>query len=344
MLPQKYHREDAVNNKLFDRGQFSRRAVLATSAAVVASPALAQECRLGPPPHHHGPPVFMGYDQLELDASYDQAYYEPLIGQVAKRLASNSDVARERVGAPQRVAYGPSEIEKLDIYRTKAPNAPVFVFIHGGNWQVGAAKEYGYPAEMLVNSGAHYVALDFTDIKGAGGDLSVMATQVRRGIAWVYKNAASFGADPEKVYIGGHSSGGHLCGVALITDWEKDFGVSGNVVQGGLCMSGMYDMEPVRLSWRRTYVNFTDQMADAMSAQRHIDKLRAPIVVTYGTFETPDFQRQSRDFAAAVKAAGKPVQVLEAPNYAHLDIVESLGNPYGPNGRAALEMMKLVSL
>ena len=217
----------------------------------------------------------------------------------------------------------------------------MFVFIHGGNWRVGSAAEYGYPAEMFINAGAHYVALDFIAIKEAGGDLGTMAAQVRKGIAWVYKNAASFDGDPERIFIGGHSSGGHLCGVALVTDWQKEFGLPENTVKGGLCMSGMYDMTPVRLSWRRTYVNFTDSMADAMSAQRHIDKLHAPITVTYGTLETPDSQRQSRDFAAAVKAASKPVQVIESPNYHHLEMAESLGNPYGPNGRAALAMMKL---
>jgi arylformamidase len=194
---------------------------------------------------------------------------------------------------------------------------------------------------MFVAAGAHYVPLDFINVNEAGGDLGVMADQVRRGIAWVCKNAASFGGDPGRVYIGGHSSGGHLCGVALITDWQKEFDLPADAIKGGLCMSGMYEMTPVRLSWRRTYVKFTDAMADAMSAQRHIDKLRAPIVVTYGTFETPDFQRQSRDFAAAVKAAGKPVQLIETPNYAHLEMCESLGNPYGPNGRAVLAMMKL---
>src|SRR5262249_61804244 len=103
-----------------------------------------------------------------------------------------------------------SEIEKLDIYRTQAANAPVFVFIHGGNWQRGAAKDYGYPAEMFVGAGAHYVALDFINVNEAGGDLGVMAAQVRRGIAWVCKNAASFGADPERGIIGRPSSGGHL--------------------------------------------------------------------------------------------------------------------------------------
>jgi arylformamidase len=283
----------------------------------------------------------MDYDQLELDASYDQVYYEPLIAQVSQRLASNSEATRVRLGAPQRATYGPTEIEKLDIYRTKRANAPVFVFIHGGNWLVGSAKQYSLPAEIFVNAGAHYVALDFVSVKEVGGDLGVMVAQVRRGIAWVYKNAASFGGDPERIFIGGHSSGGHLCGVALVTDWEKEFGLPPTTVKGGLCMSGMYEMVPVRLSWRRSYVNFTDAMADAMSSQRHIDKLHAPIIVSYGTFETPDFQRQSRDFAAAVKAAGKPVQLIEAPNYAHLEMVESLGNPYGPNGRAALTLMTL---
>jgi arylformamidase len=108
-------------------------------------------------------------------------------------------------------------------------------------------------------------------VNDAGGDLGVMAAQVRRGIAWVAKNAASFGGDPGRIYIGGHSSGGHLCGVALVTDWQKEFDLPDDVIKGGLCMSGMYEMTPVRLSWRRAYVKFTDAMADAMSAQRHIE-------------------------------------------------------------------------
>jgi arylformamidase len=341
-----------MKHPLSPRNQISRRTKVATTAVVAASsPALAQApdataaqvCQVGPPPHHKGPSVFLDYDQVELDASYDQAYYEPLIAQVSARLASNSAAMRARIGAPQRATYGPTEIEKLDIYRTKRTNAPVFVFIHGGNWASGAANDFGFPAEMFVNAGAHFVALDFIAVQNAGGDLRVMAAQVQRGIAWVYKNAANFGGDPNQIYVGGHSSGGHLCGVALVADWQKEFGLPDNIIKGGLCMSGMYEMAPVRLSWRRTYVKFTDAMADAMSSQRHIDKLHAPLIVTYGTYETPEFQRQSRDFAAAVKAVGKPVQLLEATNYAHLEMVETLGNPYGPNGRAALALMKLAA-
>jgi arylformamidase len=322
-------------------GHITRRTMLGAAAATVAGPALAEECRIGPVPHEKGPLVFMNYDQIELDASYDQNVYEPLLGQVVQRFASNSEAVRARIGAPRRVPYGPTEAEKLDIYRAERPKAPILVFIHGGAWLGGASKNFGFPAEMFVKAGAHYIVLDFIAVNEVGGDLSVMAAQVRRAIAWVYKNAESFDGDPDRLYVSGHSSGGHLCGVALVTDWQKDFGLPADIVKGGLCMSGMYDMKPVRISARSKYINFTDAMEDAMSAQRHIDLLRAPITITYGTFETPDFQRQSRDFAAAVKTAGKPVRLIEVPNYAHVEMCESLGNPYGPNGRAALAMMEL---
>jgi arylformamidase len=323
------------------RNPISRRAILAATAAIAASPVLAEECRIGPPPHAKGQPVFLEYDQVELDAAYDQRSYEPLMMQVSQRLASNSEATRARIGAPQRAAYGPSEIEKLDIYRAGRANAPVFVYIHGGTWRWGSAADSGFAAEMFVNAGAHYVALDFSAVTAAGGDLGVLAAQVRRAIGWVYNNAESFGADRNRLYIGGHSSGGHLCGVALATEWRKEFGIPDDAVKGGLCMSGMYELAPVRLSWRKNYINFTDAMTEAMSPQRHVGALTAPIVVTYGSFETPEFQRQSRDFAAAVKAGGKPVTLVEAQNYAHLEMAESLGNPYGPNGRAALAMMQL---
>ena len=330
-------------NTAIRRQEISRRTVLASAAAMAASPASPEDCRIGPPPHDKGPPVWMGLDQVELDAAYDQAFYAPLRLQILKRLASNSELTRARLGPPRRESYGPTEVEKLDIYSAKRANAPIFVFIHGGAWLRGEAKDYGYPAELFVNAGAHFVALDFIAIEKAGGDLRVMADQVRRGIAWTYKNASSFGGDPSRFYIGGHSSGGHLCGVALVTDWEKSFGLPPDFVKGGLCMSGMYDMKPVRLSKRSSYVKFDDDMEQAMSSQRHLDLLRAPVVVTYGTDETPEFQRQNRDFAAAVKSAGKKIELIEAPNYNHFEMVESLSNPYGPNGRAALALMQLSS-
>jgi arylformamidase len=167
-----------------------------------------------------------------------------------------------------------------------------------------------------------------------------MADSVRRAIAWVVQNAESFGGDPDRVYIGGHSSGGHLAAVALITDWSE-YGLPADAVKGGLVMSGMYDLAPVRLSWRRSYLAFTDEIESAVSPQRHLDRITVPVVVSYGTLETPEFQRQAKDFAAALEAAGKPVELIVGSNYFHQDMWETLGNPYGPNGRAALAMMGL---
>jgi arylformamidase len=329
------------NSSVQNSVQVSRRTMLGTAAALAVTPALAEGCLIGPAPHEKGPKVWMDLDQVELDAAYDQSVYAPLIGQILKRYTSRSEETRARLGAPKRFAYGPTAIEALDLFPANKPNAPIFVFIHGGAWLRGDAKDYAYPAELFVNAGVNFIALDFIAVGAANGDLGVMADQVRRGIAWAYKNAASYGGDASRFYIGGHSSGGHLCGVALVTDWQKDFGLPADMVKGGVCMSGLYDMKPVRLSKRSSYVKFTDDMEQAMSSQRQIDRLRAPVVVTYGTYETPEFQRQNRDFAAAVKAAGKSVELIEAPNYDHFEMCESLGNPYGPNGRAALKLMGL---
>jgi arylformamidase len=121
----------------------------------------------------------------------------------------------------------------------------------------------------------------------------------------------------------------------------KEFAPPADAVKGGLCMSGMFDMEPVRLSWRCTYIAFTDAMEDAMSPQRHIAKLRVPVVVTYGTLETPEFQRQGRDFASVMAAAGSSVKVIKGLSYTYNEMAETLANPCGPNGRACLALMNL---
>lgn len=287
-----------------------------------------------------GPPVWRDMDQQELDAAYDQSKYAPNQAQVQERRVVNSARARERLGAPLRLAYGPSAIEALDVYRTSKANAPINVFIHGGAWRNGRASDFSYLAEIFVHAGAHSVILDFTNIDAAGGNLMVMAEQVRSAVAWVYKNATSFGGDANRLYVSGHSSGGHLAGTVVTADWEK-LGLPNDVVKGGLLCSGMYDLKPVRLSARSNYVRFTDEIEEELSAQRHLDRLSCPVIVGHGTCETPEFQRQARDFAAALKAAGKPHQLLVGQAYNHFEMLETLASPYGLLGLAVLEQMQL---
>jgi arylformamidase len=321
--------------------EVTRRMLLAGTAAVVVGAGDAALAQPQPAPRVKGPLVWLDMDQQELDDAYDQAVYAPNRDHVIKRCARNSELVRERLGAPKRFAYGPTAIEALDVFTTKAANAPINVFVHGGAWRTGLARDYQYPAEMFVNAGANFVVLDFNNVLETGGDLMVMADQVRRGVAWVYKNAKSFGGDPERLYICGHSSGGHLAGVLLTTDWQKELDLPPTLIKGGVCGSGMFDLKPARLSKRSSYVKFTDEAEDALSAQRHLDRLVAPVRLVHGTLETPEFQRQSRDFAAAVKAAGKPVTLSVMEGYNHFEVVERLGDPYSLFGRAVLEQMRL---
>jgi arylformamidase len=306
-----------------------------------AGSATAASTRSGPP-REKAPPIFLNYTQAELDAAYNQAAYMPHIQQLRDRWHSNSARTRARLGPPLRRRYGPGAIEELDIFRTDAPApASVFIFIHGGAWRAGSAKQYSAPAEMFVRAGVHYVAPDFTTVQDADGSLFPMAEQVCRAIAWVWRNAASFGGDPDRLYVGGHSSGAHLAAVALTTDWEQKFDLPSDLIKGGLCGSGMYDLYPVSLSHRSSYVNFTDEMVEKLSPLRHIALLRAPVIVAYGTCETPEFQRQARDFAAALHDAGKTVELIAGENYSHLDLPETLCNPYGLLGAAVLAQMGL---
>jgi len=287
-----------------------------------------------------GPIVWLNMDQQELDDAYDQAVYAPNRDQLSKRRLANSAAARLRLGAPERFAYGPTPIEGLDLYRAKKPNAPVGIFIHGGAWRNGQAAEFTYLAEPFVHAGAHFAVLDFTNVDDAGGSLFPMIDQVRRAVGWVYRNAEKFGGDRDRLYLTSHSSGSHLAGCVVTHDWAKD-GLPPDILKGAVLSSGMYDLKPVRLSKRSKYVKFTDEMEEALSAMRHLDRLHAPLVLTYGTYETPEFQRQTRDFAAAVKAAGKPVELLVGEGYNHFEMLETLANPYGLLGRALLRQMKL---
>jgi arylformamidase len=297
------------------------------------------ERRGGAAPRPKGPRVWLDMDQQELDAAYDQSKYAPNQALVQERRLAASARARAALGEPLRLAYGPSEIEGLDVYRTSEANAPVNVFIHGGAWRNGRSADFAYLAEVFVHAGAHSVILDFTNIDAAGGNLMTMAQQVRSAVAFVYRNAASFGGDPARLYVGGHSSGGHLAGTVVAADWRKEFGLPGDVVKGALLCSGMYDLKPVRLSARSNYVKFTDEAEQELSALRHLDRIACPLIVGYGTCETPEFQRQARDFAAALKAAGKPVQLLVGQAYNHFEMLETLASPYGLLGRPVLAQM-----
>jgi arylformamidase len=293
-------------------------------------------------PRAKGPSVFLDMDQQALDDAYDQELWAPNRALIVERRKAASERARATLGIPKRVAYGPGGHEGLDIFDCGKARAPVNVFVHGGAWRRNIAADYALLAEPLVRSGAHSVILDFINVDQAGGDLFPMYQQVRRALAWVYNNARSFGGDRDRIFISAHSSGSHLSGVVLTRGWREE-NLPPDFCKGAVLLSGMYDLHPVALSKRAAYVKFTADTVEKLSGQRHLDELHTPLILGYGTCETPEFQRQSRDFAAAAKAAGKPVEPIEGVAYNHFELLETLANPYGLMGRAMLRQMKLVT-
>lgn len=287
-----------------------------------------------------GPAVWLDMDQKALDDAYDQEIYAPNRAQIVERRIANSERVRALLGRPDNYAYGPTDIDRLDVFRTDKPNAPVNVFIHGGAWRRNRAADYAVQAELLVRAGAHYVILDFTNVYEAGGSLFPMAEQVRRGLRWVYQNASKFGGDSNRIYLSAHSSGSHFGACMLTVDWTSE-GLPRNIFKGALLCSGIYDLKPVRLSKRSQYVKVTDEMEHALSAQRHIDGLETPVILAYGTNETPEFQRQTRDFYVAIQKAGKQAELLVVKGYNHFELLETISNPYGLTGRVLLKQMRL---
>ena len=282
--------------------------------------------------------VWLDMDQAALDAAYDQAAYAPNRQQLLDRYAARSEALRSRRGVPSRHAYGPTPAEALDLYRADRNDAPINIFIHGGAWRAGAAKDCAFFADLFNDAGVHLVVPDFVNVGETEGSLFPMAEQVSRAIVWVCRNSERLGGDRRRIFLSGTSSGAHLATVALTSDWSA-LGFDACPVQAALVCSGIYDLEPVRRSARSKYVAFTDDMVDRLSPMRNLDRLKTPLIVAYGSLETPEFQRQAREFADAVTQRGHSLELIRAEGYNHFEIHETLGDPYDVLGCAVLRQM-----
>jgi arylformamidase len=283
--------------------------------------------------------VYRTYTQAELDAQYDQSSLVGDNAEYKKFKRSESERVRRELKARLDVAYGPSPAERLDIFEAEVSGAPTILFFHGGAWKGGHKDDVSYLAEGFVKAGANCVVVNFGLVPEVR-----LAEQVRQSaaaVAWVYRQARDFGGDPERVFVTGHSSGGHLTGMMIVTDWVRLHGLPANVVKGAAPFSGMYDLEPVQLSWRNDYLRLNVEEARTLSPIRHIPAQAMPLVIGYGSGELDEFKRQSRDFAAAWRERGYPCTEIELPGLNHFDVQRELGNAKGSVFPALLNMMGL---
>jgi len=285
------------------------------------------------------PKVFLDYDQVSLDRAYDQRAWAPNAKEIVDWYAVASAVARTRLDCETNISYGEGEDERFDLFPTGKANAPAVVYVHGGAWRLLSKEESAFAAEAFVASGASFVALDFSITPKAR--LPEMAAQVRRALVWLWRNGKSLGINRDRLYLCGHSSGAHLTATMLTTDWKALEDLPGDFIKGALCASGSYDLRPVMLSARGRYLELDDAEEDALSPQRHVDRLECPVIVAFGNKESPEFQRQARDFHAAIHRAGNTAELIVGLNLNHFEISATLAQRDGFLARAMLDLMEL---
>ena len=285
--------------------------------------------------------VFLDYTQQELDDAFEQTLWAPNFEALRKQSNIRCAELRERLEHFE-TSYGPSADETLEIFPTAKPGAPVLLYVHGGRWKPQPDNAFIFFADTVVAAGAHLVAARFATLDPPKSPTRMpdMIEQLRRAVMWLARNAASFGGDAGQLHLIGHSSGAHLASVLLTTDWEA-LGAAATILKSGTCVSGMYELRPVLLSARSSYVKLSAAEEDEMSAIRHLDRIRCPILVAYGANESPEFRRQGREFAAALKARNLSGKELVLPGCNHFEGIRLMMDPHSTLAQSVRAQMRL---
>jgi len=283
-------------------------------------------------------PVLLGYSQEQLDRVFDQARWAPRMKELEEQIASESAAVRQQM-PPQTVRYGKSDDEVLDIFAPPgARDAPVMIFIHGGAWIRSTKDDASFAAPVFARRGVVYVAVNYSSL--ATVRMPEIAEQCARAIEWVVRNVSGHGGSPERIFVCGHSAGAHLSGCMLATDWRAR-GLAAKVIRGALLLSGLYELRPVVLSSRRSYVHLDDAEVDALSPMRHLSRISSPVTIVSADQDTPEFKRQSRVFADALDAMGLLTAHHVLFNANHFEEALQLGREDSEVVRSARRMMSL---
>ena len=274
--------------------------------------------------------LYRGMDRAALDAAYNNT---AAVGQ-ARRDAyvadwtARSEAIRQMPGAQLDLRYGPGARHRLDVFPGGAPAAPTLIYVHGGYWQMNDKEPYAFLAEGLREAGFNLALVEYTLAPAAR--LDEIVGEVRRAAGWVVEHAKELGGDPARVFVSGHSAGGHLTAMAM-TEAR---------LAGGVAISGIYDLEPIRLNYLNDKLGLDVAEAERNSPVRHLPDTAAPLLVTVGLGELPELVRQSQEFAAAWAARGLPGRYLPVPAHDHFSILEELARPKGVILAALQEMAR----
>ena len=240
----------------------------------------------------------MLYHTFSTQEEIDQEYNPRLIvGNTEELIQSyyteSQRVLREYSNWPA-VAYGPTAAETLDIFPAAEPNSPVHIFFHGGYWHSFMSRDFAFVAEGQVRNGITAVLVNYALCPSV--DIDEIVRQSRAAVAWIYSNVESFGGNPERISVSGHSAGGHLTGMLLSTDWKKDYGLPQNLIKGFLTVSGLFDLKPFPFSWLQPKLQLSSEQVLRNSPVLLKPEFTPPVIVSVGANESHEFRRQSKNY------------------------------------------------
>ena len=270
--------------------------------------------------------------QDEIDREYNPMAAVPTAPKVIEGWVARSEQARTADGVRLGVKFGPTREEYLDIFPA-GRDAPVHVFVHGGYWRRFTAREHSFVAPPLTARGIAVVVVNYALCPFV--TIDEIVRQVRASVAWTHEHARSFGGDPARLSISGHSAGGHLTAMALSTDWEGVYGLPADTLKGGVPISGLFDLAPFPFSYLQPTLQFDWAQVHRNSPMRHVPAHRPPATIAVGGDESSEFRRQSRDYA---QAFGAPY--LEVPGTNHFTVIEELERSGSPLQDAVLEIVR----
>jgi arylformamidase len=279
--------------------------------------------------------VYRYYDQAELERQLNARATVPDFAPFMARYASESARMRSELPCRIGVSYGASEPERLDIFPAESTaRAPIFVFLHGGFWRLLDSADSCFMAECLTKAGACVVAVNYALAPHVS--LAEIVRQSRAAVAWIHAHAHEFGGDPARIHVAGSSAGAHLAAMMLAPGWEADFGMPANLVAGATLLSGIYDLEPIRLGHTNEWLKLGAPDVATLSPLRHLPQRPVPLVVSYAPTDTDEFKRQSEAYMAGTLARGCPVRFVPMPDTNHFDIVFGLADRASPLARAVI--------
>ena len=263
------------------------------------------------------------YRTYETQAHFD-AQYNPSIALADPAAPGRHFVAlatqtRAQLKGILDVPFGPTRAETLDIFPADTPNAPVFVFIHGGYWRALSSKEFSWIAMALQKLGITTVVTNYALCPHV--TIDEITRQTRAALAWTLRNIQNYGGDPARVAIGGHSAGGHLTAMALQTEWEADYGLPQDPCAGAILFSGLYDIEPLRYSYLQPQIQLDDRTIRRNSPAFSVRPCKTPVWITWGGAETTEFARQSEIYHQAWQAAGNTSELRAVPDANHFTVI-----------------------